>query len=252
MHRQRHCHVSWQDDLVDFLQRIRKAYVEGLCWVLVYYYQAGPTQALTCDCDTVAPFVSFCQGCPSWTWFYPYHYALETRGPMGVAGDHLVCDSLCFTFRDFRPFRSEAICFRLDWLWQPEVRRDQLFPVSWLGICMRGSMVQHHFKLLMRQGLFLHQPPTWSEAWTTVPTFPAADECVASCQCRRSSLAQRSCWHQVTNGWQEWAALSRTFLVQLRPAFQRPCASSWSKAFLRCSFYVLVMPWNSKWNSNRL
>ena len=193
VHRQRHCHVSWQDDLVDFLQRIRKAYVEGLCWVLVYYYQAGPTQASTCDCDTVAPFVSFCQGCPSWTWFYPYHYALETRGPMGVAGDHLVCDSLCFTFRDFRPFRSEAICFRLDWLWQPEVRRDQLFPVSWLGICMRGSMVQHHFKLLMRQVLFLHQPPTLSEAWTTVPTFPAADECVASCQCRRSSLAQRSC-----------------------------------------------------------
>ncbi|XP_060773993.1 5'-3' exoribonuclease 2 [Neoarius graeffei] len=37
----------------EFRRKVVKAYVEGLCWVLRYYYQ----------------------GCASWKWYFPFHYA---------------------------------------------------------------------------------------------------------------------------------------------------------------------------------
>jgi 5'-3' exoribonuclease 2 len=44
-------HVDPKD--IEFRNKVAAHYVEGLCWVLMYYFQ----------------------GCPSWNWYYPYHYA---------------------------------------------------------------------------------------------------------------------------------------------------------------------------------
>lgn len=44
-------HVDPKD--IEFRHQVARAYVEGLAWVLLYYFQ----------------------GCPSWEWYYPYHYA---------------------------------------------------------------------------------------------------------------------------------------------------------------------------------
>jgi len=67
-------HVSPED--IEFRHKVARSYVEGLCWVLLYYFQ----------------------GCPSWTWYYPYHYA-------PFAQDFVDMDKQVVAFDKGKPFR---------------------------------------------------------------------------------------------------------------------------------------------------
>lgn len=67
-------HASVDD--IELRHRVARSYVEGLCWVLLYYFQ----------------------GCPSWTWYYPYHYA-------PFAADFVDMDKQVVSFEKGKPFR---------------------------------------------------------------------------------------------------------------------------------------------------
>lgn len=66
-------HVSPQD--IEFRHQVARDYVEGLAWVLLYYFQ----------------------GCASWTWYYPHHYA-------PFAADFVNLEKQVIKFEKGKPF----------------------------------------------------------------------------------------------------------------------------------------------------
>ncbi|PSK41774.1 hypothetical protein B9Z65_9160 [Elsinoe australis] len=66
-------HVAPND--LEFRHQVARDYVEGLAWVLLYYFQ----------------------GCPSWTWYYPHHYA-------PFAADFVDIDKMNIKFDKGKPF----------------------------------------------------------------------------------------------------------------------------------------------------
>lgn len=64
------------EEVDEFAKKVVQSYVEGFCWVLAYYYR----------------------GCPSWKWFYPYHYA-------PFAADLVEIADLKIEFDQGTPFR---------------------------------------------------------------------------------------------------------------------------------------------------
>jgi 5'-3' exoribonuclease 2 len=67
-------HVAPDD--YEFRRKVARSYVEGLSWVLLYYFQ----------------------GCASWTWYYPYHYA-------PFAADFTDIDKMDIKFDKGKPFK---------------------------------------------------------------------------------------------------------------------------------------------------
>jgi len=59
-----------------FLKTLAKAYMEGIQWVLRYYYQ----------------------GCCSWTWYFPFHYAPFANELVRTSKSNQIFPFLSFPF----------------------------------------------------------------------------------------------------------------------------------------------------------
>ena len=80
-----------------FRHRVAYEYTIGLCWVLRYYYQVQPYLKWHVRLKIYVNQI-LVQGCASWKWYFPYHYA-------PFASDFVDLDDVPTEFeRDTKPF----------------------------------------------------------------------------------------------------------------------------------------------------
>ncbi|CUM68601.1 uncharacterized protein PRCAT00006328001 [Priceomyces carsonii] len=73
-------HAVTPDQINEARRDVVKSYLEGISWVLLYYYQ----------------------GCPSWQWYYPYHYSPFAADFVDIAN---IVGEEGITFKLGQPFR---------------------------------------------------------------------------------------------------------------------------------------------------
>ena len=78
--------------------RVTTAYVEGMAWVLRYYYQGVRAVSSV----LLSFIIEHMLQTPSWTWFYPYHFA-----PFAADFDEITKMDIKFKVgQPFKPFEQ--------------------------------------------------------------------------------------------------------------------------------------------------
>lgn len=79
--------------LTKIINSLTKSYVEGLAWVLRYYYQGVSGQQ-----SLKHSLILISLKTPSWQWYYPYHFA-------PFAADFIEVDKMDIKFDIGQPFK---------------------------------------------------------------------------------------------------------------------------------------------------
>ncbi len=121
-----------------FRRRMVENYVQGLCWVMQYYYK----------------------GCQSWKWFYEYHYA-------PFASDFINVDNLDITWAPSKPFKPFE---QLMGVFPPQSSHALPKPCAWYMTNSDSPIINFYPKE------FLYDEDGKGMRWLWIALLPFIDE----------------------------------------------------------------------------